>query len=813
MANNIFSKWFDNWKESINKIKTGNGTYAGGITQWINNILGKNKGDSTENNGGTTTQNITPLNAPANVTPTTTTYSANVSPETVSTEGVTGNPTTAPTNTEGDSTETPTTPPATTPTPTEPTAETPMTYEEYIASEKERAEQERQQAHRDAELAKERATVDAHADYEQSKATYGANAETMAQMGLTGGGYSDYLNAQAYAQKRDDIQHANVVEAATKQGADTAYSDKISKLNAEQIARNEEQQAYKDNAYSALLAEAQNPNTTYTAESIREIAEKAGLSEEEIQGLVSTLTTTKDNAKAEADNAKNTDLYNSLWIEVQKPDTAYTVDSLTEFMRRNGMSEADITALTGILQSTLTKREEDNAKAEADNAKNISTNLRLTAIEQITTQGGLSTEYINQLKAAGINDSDLQEVIKYNQNYHFTAVKSALNAGDSTTKADLDLLLRENRISQEQYNELLTQNQGIYNDYYTEVLDASIGDFDFSAADKAYKDGNISKTQYDALKNKFNTDITYLISAATLFYKEDGSLMDESAAKAFAQKFKDTGWLSSDNSTKLDSLLSGTYKKEDDGDDGGGCFANGTMVTVADGSRVPIETLKEGDSVLVFNHITGKADVAKILFIYYENVKDFDILKLSFDCIEDTEVISAHGFFDVDLNKYVVITFNNVKDYIGHKFLCVDFANGETATKTATLTAYETYSKKTECFAVITTKHINSLANGLLTMPDNNDHEHPKMLGFNANLFEYGADYTYNKEEMESDIAKYGLIDYDEWCKLAPDNINLSGLFFGIGGEYLKIALAKGLMTLEDLQGYIEIGAKHNGNT
>lgn len=748
MANNIFSKWFDNWKESINKIETGNGTYAGGITQWINNILGKNKGDSTENNGGTTTQNITQLNAPANVTPTTTTYSANVSPETVSTEGVTGNPTTAPTNTEGDSTETPTTPPATTPTPAEPTAETPMTYEEYIASEKERAEQERQQAHRDAELAKERATVDAHADYEQSKATYGANAETMAQMGLTGGGYSDYLNAQAYAQKRDDIQHANVVEAATKQGADTAYSDKISKLNAEQIARNEEQQAYKDNTYSALLAEAQNPNTTYTAESIREIAEKAGLSEEEIQGLVSTLTTTKDNAKTEADNAKNT-----------------------------------------------------------------STSLRLGAIEEINTKGGLSTQYINELKAAGISDDDLQAVIKYNQDYHFTAVKSALNAGDSTTKADLDLLLRENRISQEQYNELLTQNQGIYNDYYTEVLDASIGDFDFSSADKAYKDGNISKTQYDALKNKFNTDITYLISAATLFYKEDGSLMDESAAKAFAQKFKDTGWLSSDNSTKLDSLLSGTYKKEDDGDDGGGCFANGTMVTVADGSRVPIETLKEGDSVLVFNHITGKADVAKILFIYYENVKDFDILKLCFDGVEDTEVISAHGFFDVDLNKYVVITFNNVNDYIGHKFLCVDFANGETTTKTATLIAYETYSKKTECFAVISTKHINSLANGLLTIPDNNDHEHPKMLGFNANLFEYGVDYTYNKEEMESDIAKYGLIDYDEWCKLAPDNINLSGLFFGISGEYLKIALAKGLMTLEDLQGYIEIGAKHNGNT
>ena len=807
MANNgFFSKWFNNWKESINKIKTGNGTYAGGITQWINSILSKNNGNSTENNGGTTTQNVTQLNAPANVTPTAATYSANVSPETVSTEGVTGNPTTMPTNTEGNSTETPTTPPATTPTATEPTAETPMTYEEYIASEKQRAEEERQAAHKEAEIAKERATVDAQSSYAQNKATYGANAETMAQMGLTGGGYSDYLDSQAYAQKRDDIQHANVVEAATKQGADTAYSDKISELNEKQITHNAEQQAYKDKIYSDLLAEAQNPNTTYTAESIREIAEKAGLSEEEIQGLVNTLTSTKDTATTEANNAKNTELYNSLWIEVQKPDTAYTVDSLTEFMRRNGMSEEDITALTGILQSTL-------STTEANNAKNTSTSLRLGAIDQINKEGGLSTQYINELKAAGISDEDLQAVIEYNQNYHFSAVKSALNAGDSTTKADLDLLLRENRISQPQYDELLEQNQGIYNDYYTEVLDASIGDFDFSAADKAYKDGNLSQPQYDALKNKFNTDISYLISAATLFYKEDGSLMDESAAKTFAQKFKDTGWLSSDNSSKLDTLLSNAYKKEDDGDDGGGCFANGTMVTIADGSRVPIETLKEGDSVLVFNHITGKADTAKILFIYYENVKDFDILKLHFDGVEDTEVISAHGFFDVDLNKYVVITFNNVKDYIGHKFLCVDFADGETTTKTATLTDYETYSKKTECFAVISTKHINSLANGLLTMPDNNNHEQPKLLGFNANLFDYNADHTYNKEQMESDVAKFGLINYDEWCKLAPDNINLSGLFFGIGGEYLKVALGKGLMTLEDLQGYIEIGAKHNGNT
>ena len=801
MANNgFFSKWFNNWKESINKIKTGNGTYAGGITQWINSILSKNNGNSTENNGGTTTQNVTQLNAPANVTPTAATYSANVSPETVNTEGVTGNPTTTPTNTEGNSTETPTTPPATTPTTTEPTAETPMTYEEYIASEKERAEQERQQAHRDAELAKERATVDAHADYEQSKATYGANAETMAQMGLTGGGYSDYLNAQAYAQKRDDIQHANVVEVATKQGADTAYSDKISKLNAEQIARNEEQQAYKDNTYSALLAEAQNPNTTYTAESIREIAEKAGLSEEEIQGLVSTLTTTKDNAKAEADNAKNTDLYNSLWIEVQKPDTAYTVDSLTEFMRRNGMSEADITALTGILQSTLTKREEDNAKAEADNAKNTSTNLRLTAIEQITAQGGLSTEYINQLKAAGINDSDLQEVIKYNQNYHFTAVKSALNAGDSTTKADLDLLLRENRISQEQYNELLTQNQGIHNDYYTEVLDASLSDFDFSAADKAYKDGNLSKTQYDALKNKFNTDIANMCSATTLFYdysKED--LMSESEAKDLVNFFKKTGWLSSDNTTKLDNLLTSAYKKEED--DGGSCVAKGTRILLPNGKYEFIENLAVGDRILSFDHTNGTCIETKVAYSYFAK-SSVKIIKLNFTNGVSIELLNTgHGLYDLTLDKYVLITNDNVSEFVGHSFAYLDFAEGKLAPSKVELLTFEITENLVERYDIVAENKLNHIANGLLACSD-------VLVGI-SNMFDYN-NLLCSEEKVASDIEKFGLYSYDKWAEYVSKED-----FDTFNGAYFKIAVEKGLLTMEELFtliGFIKTQWE-NGNT
>ena len=776
MANNgFFSKWFNNWKESINKIKTGNGTYAGGITQWINSILSKNNGNSTENNGGTTTQNVTQLNAPANVTPTTTTYSANVSPETVSTEGVTGNPTTTPTNNEGNSTETPTTPPATTPTTTEPTAETPMTYEEYIASEKQRAEQERQAAHKEAEIAKERATVDAQSSYAQNKATYGANAETMAQMGLTGGGYSDYIDSQAYAQKRADIQQANVVEAATKQGADTEYSDKISELNAKQITYNEEQQAYKDNTYSALLAEAQNPNTTYTAESIREIAEKAGLSEEEIQGLVNTLTTTKDTAKTEADNAKNTELYNSLWIEVQKPDTAYTVDSLTEFMRRNGMSEEDITALTGILQNTQTT-------TEANNAKNTSTSLRLGAIEEINTKGGLSTQYINELKAAGISDDDLNAVITYNQDFHYSAIKTALNTGTTTTKAELDLALQEGRLSQPQYDELLEQNQGIYNDYYTEVLDASLSDFDFSAADKAYKDGNLSQPQYDALKNKFNTDIASVISAGVIFY-ENNALIDESRAKELVKAFKNTGWLSSDNSTKLDNLLNDKYKKDED--DGGSCVAKGTRILLPNGKYEFIENLAVGDRILSFDHTNGTCIETKVAYSYFAK-SSVKIIKLNFTNGISIELLNTgHGLYDLTLDKYVLITHDNVSEFVGHSFAYLDFAESKLAPSKVELLTFEITENLVERYDIVAENKLNHIANGLLACSD-------VLVGI-SNMFDY-KNLLCSAEKVASDIEKFGLYSYDEWAEYVSKED-----FDTFNGAYFKIAVEKGLLTMEEL--------------
>ena len=194
----------------------------------------------------------------------------------------------------------------TTPTDTKPeTGETStMTYEQYIAEQKAREEEKRQAALKEAEIYKERAAADAQASYMQNMSTYGVNAENMAQMGLTGGGYSDYLNAQAYAQKRGEMQTASANELALKQQAESTYADNIAALNKDLFTYQETQKTNKQTGYNTLLGYAMDADSGMTEETIRAMAKNIGLSEEEIQSIINTMNTAQSTAKGEyANNA------------------------------------------------------------------------------------------------------------------------------------------------------------------------------------------------------------------------------------------------------------------------------------------------------------------------------------------------------------------------------------------------------------------------------------------------------------------------------------------------------------------------------
>jgi len=83
----------------------------------------------------------------------------------------------------------------------------------------------------DIEADRVRAIDSARTDYDHNQSSYGAKAERIAQMGLTGSGYSDYLDSQAYAQYQGGVASANSdANKASRDAADLAESQRLAAL-------------------------------------------------------------------------------------------------------------------------------------------------------------------------------------------------------------------------------------------------------------------------------------------------------------------------------------------------------------------------------------------------------------------------------------------------------------------------------------------------------------------------------------------------------------------------------------------------------
>lgn len=174
-------------------------------------------------------------------------------------------------------------------------------YKEQLDKLNAQIEQNKQNALQQAESERERAVIDARSSYAQNLATYGANAEQLAAMGLSGSGYSDYLNQQAYATQRAETQNANAQAEATKVAAEQqANSDKLNaelsyaenmQSNAEKLAQYQQQKAEEAKAeeeqkkqYYAMLLGSANTGE-YTSEQVASLGAQYGLDETQISQL------------------------------------------------------------------------------------------------------------------------------------------------------------------------------------------------------------------------------------------------------------------------------------------------------------------------------------------------------------------------------------------------------------------------------------------------------------------------------------------------------------------------------------------------
>lgn len=216
------------------------------------------------------------------------------------------------------------------------------------------------------------------------------------------------------------------------------------------------------------------------------------------------------------------------------------------------------------------------------------------------------------------------------------------------------------------------------------------------------------------------------------------------------------------------------------------CVTPDTLITLANGKQVRVDSLTGDEKLLVWNLETGKYDTAPIVFVDTDEEMEYEIIHLYFSDGSDVKVISEHGFFDLDLGKYVYIDAANYADYVGHRFV----AQGtRILNKWNVVTLDEVVLEKevTTAWSPVTFEHLCYYTNGVLSMPG----------GIEGlfNIFEVDTEnMRYDAELMQKDIDTFGLFTLEDFGGMISEEA-----FEAFNGSYLKVAMGKGLLTWEDI--------------
>lgn len=189
----------------------------------------------------------------------------------------------------------------------------------------------------DTQAAKDLANI----NYQKSKSEYGSNAAALESMGLTGSGYSNYLNSQAYAQRQSAYANADAQRAQSMFDLDTKYMDILES----QKKADEEKQAALDANFLSTLG---SITADTTDDEINSLATIMGYSPEQI-----TTLTNQRNSKITARNESEAK------AATEKQKTAYqTILGIINYATSDDMIDT-LAAAYGLTDATYIKNLKD----------------------------------------------------------------------------------------------------------------------------------------------------------------------------------------------------------------------------------------------------------------------------------------------------------------------------------------------------------------------------------------------------------------------------------------------------------------------
>lgn len=186
---------------------------------------------------------------------------------------------------------------------------------------------------------------------------------------------------------------------------------------------------------------------------------------------------------------------------------------------------------------------------------------------------------------------------------------------------------------------------------------------------------------------------------------------------------------------------------------GGGCLVEGTLVTLADGSKKKIEDIGYDDLLLVWDYERGTYTYEYPIWIEQEMSID-NYIKITFSDGEILNVAVNHGLYNADLNLFVTVNdSDNFK--IGTKIAKIK----NNQIDYVYVTNIENVEKNVKYYHVVSTRYYNIIANDILTTDD------AVVL---SNLYGFNDIISWPNIRMQIMGNKDNLYRYDEFSDIVP---------------------------------------------
>ena len=284
---------------------------------------------------------------------------------------------------------------------------------------------------------------------------------------------------------------------------------------------------------------------------------------------------------------------------------------------------------------------------------------------------------------------------------------------------------------------------------------------------------NGESTTYEEISTTVNVEVgTEITISATFLYSDTKlNVNDRSVSNPYTFTLK----------KEYTSIYAGSSNPS--------CLAEGTQITLADGSTKAVEDLQMGDTLLVFNHETGEYQAMPLLVNVHAGkpAEDYEVINLTFSSGKTLRIIDEHGLFDKDLNRYVYINNENAKDFVGHRFVSVAAQGGNAESEIVTLTKAEITKEHIRIYNPASVWHINLVADDMLTLS----------AGM-VNFFEYDENMKYDEQAMQRDLEQYGVYEYEDFKDYVSREV-----FEAFPFKYYKVAIERGDFTFSRLLGLI----------